>query len=402
MVNGVPSQLQYSSPWPSVFVKGEGARIWDLDGNEYYDFHLNYTVGVLGHDHPALRGQFDGLVHTGSLVEDAIYLSEIVCHRYNLDKVQWTNSGTEATLLAVHISRGYTGKPVIVKMEGGYHGVHDAVMASTHPALTEVGPSERPNLVPWGRGTQPDHTRVVSYNDTTSLENALAQGDVAGVILEPVMYNIGCVMPDEGYLASVRKLCDDYGALLIYDEVKTGLTVSWSGAQGVWPVKPDLLVLGKGIGGGLPSGCVGGPDEIMRAIGEVPHYSTFAGNPWSMRSGLLTMRALDKESWSLAEVLAQRLRSESQILLDKYNAGAYSAGIGLKGTIVWQPQRVRDYRQWEATLNMQRTNNYLRWMREHGILLSPGVDEQWTVSTQHTEESVDAYLTALEGYLKHE
>src|SRR6187397_1624210 len=287
MPNGVPSSFQSNEPWPVYIDRGEGSRVWDVDGNEYVDFHNGFGVMCIGHANPtvgaAVKARVDLGTHFAAPTDGSIVVAEELRRRFGLPQWRFTNSGTESTMDAVHLARGATGRDTIVKIEGTYHGHHDAVMISVKPPAEDMGPREAPASVPYGLGypsSAPGQTRVVPFNDVAAMERALAAGDVAGVIVEPAMMNVNIVLPVEGYLARVRELTRAAGVPLIFDEVKTGAAIAAGGATQLFGVTPDVVCLAKAICGGLPGGAVGMSDELATLIddGRVKQQGTFNGN----------------------------------------------------------------------------------------------------------------------------
>ena len=290
MPGGVPSQFQKNDPWPTYLVRGSGAKVWDVDGNEYLDFHNGFGVMCVGHANPviadAVKARMDEGTHFAAPTEGSIIVAEELKRRWGLPHWRFTNSGTESTMDAIHLARGFTGRDIIVKIEGTYHGHHDAVMISVKPHPDEMGPREKPNPVPYGLGFAPgtaENTRVVPFNDAEALAAAL-DDRVAGVILEPAMMNINIVRPVEGYLEKVRELTREHGAVMIFDEVKTGAAVAAGGATELFGVTPDVVCLAKAMCGGLPGGAIGMTDELAELIaaGKVKQQGTFNGNPLTM------------------------------------------------------------------------------------------------------------------------
>src|SRR3954471_20583622 len=272
MPGGVPSQFQKNDPWPVYVERGSGSSVWDVDGNEYLDFHNGFGVMCVGHANPviaaAVKARMDLGTHFAAPTEGSIVVAEELRRRWRLPHWRFTNSGTESTMDAIHLARGLTGRDVIVKIEGPYHGHHDAVMVSVKPPADQMGPRERPNPVPYGLGYAPgtaEHTRVVPFNDAAALEAVLDE-DVAGVILEPAMMNVNIVPPVDGYLARARELTRAAGAQLIFDEVKTGAAVAPGGATELFGVVPDMVCLAKAICGGLPGGAIGMSDETAELV----------------------------------------------------------------------------------------------------------------------------------------
>ena len=262
MPRGVPSSFQDTPPQPVFIDRGQGSRVWDVDGNEYVDFHNGFGVMVVGHAHPAVVSAVNDRMARGSHfaqpVAEDVAVAEELSRRFSLPQWRFTNSGTESTLDAVRLARGFTGRERLVKIEASYHGHHDSLLVSVEPARDLMGPVDQPNSVRYCEGipqANVDLVTVVPFNDLEALERAFAaHDDIAAVVVEPVMMNIGIVLPDEGYLAGVRDIAHRHGALLIFDEVKTGVTIAPGGASERFGVTPDLVCLAKAIGGGLPAG----------------------------------------------------------------------------------------------------------------------------------------------------
>src|ERR687886_284513 len=300
MPGGVPSQFQKNDPWPVYVRGGHGAHVTDVDGNEYRDFHNGFGVMCVGHANPtvsaAVKARMDEGTHFAAPTEGSIVVGEELRRRWGLPQWRFTNSGTESTMDAVHLARAFTGRDVIVKIEGTYHGHHDAVMVSVKPPAELMGERRRPTPVPYGLGypaAVPELTRPIPFNDADGLASLLDEltGRVAGVILEPAMMNINIVPPVDGYLERVRELTREHGALLIFDEVKTGAAVAAGGATELFGVTPDLVCLAKAICGGLPGGAIGmtEPAAELVASGKVRQQGTFNGNPLTMAAAEATL-----------------------------------------------------------------------------------------------------------------
>src|SRR6202140_1662214 len=287
---GVPSSHQDAPPQPVFIENGLGSRVWDVDGNEYVDFHNGFGVMVVGHAHPLIVEAVSKRIARGSHfaqpVAEVAIVAEELAKRFGLPQWRFTNSGTESTLDAVRIARGFTGRERLVKIEASYHGHHDALMVSVEPPPDKMGPADAPASYAQSEGIPSaivELTTVVPFNDLPALEKAFTshRDEVAAVIVEPVMMNVGIVLPDAGYLAAIKEMAHRNGALLIFDEVKTGATISPGGATERFGVTPDLVALAKAIGGGLPCGAVGGRDDVMAVIEahKVAQIGTFNGNP---------------------------------------------------------------------------------------------------------------------------
>ena len=356
---GVPSSFQAYDPHPIVVRRAQESWMEDVDGNRYVDFDMGFGSLFAGHCHPAVRRAVEAQLDNGTLFVTPCELNaevaELLAERYGLPMWRFTNSGTEATMDAIRVARGITGREKIVKVEGGYHGHHDEVMISMKPPLSEAGPADAPRAIPATAGITRavlGDTIVVPYNNLDALERVLRNEDVACFIVEPVMENIGICKPLPGYLEGVRALTLKYGTKLIFDEVKTGITAGWGGATGAVGVTPDLVSLAKCIGGGLPLGAFGGTQECMDQIthGRVVHLGTYNGNPLCMAASKAV----------LAEVCTpentQQTIDRNRMLLDACDRTIAAAGLpahtvqfGAKGCITWAPEPIQNYRDYKAT-----------------------------------------------------
>jgi glutamate-1-semialdehyde 2,1-aminomutase len=249
---GVASSFQVGDPHPIYLREGRGSRVTDVDGNSYIDYHNGFGSMLVGHAHPTVRAAIERTAasgtHFAATTESCIMLAEEIKRRFGVEKVRFTNSGTEATMDAVRLARAAAGKDILLKIEGSYHGHHDAVMYSVVPSMDSSGPTERPWTVPYSRGIPEDtarHTLIVPFNDEDALESVLAERgtEIGALIMEPVLMNIGIVLPRPGYLQKVRELCSRHSVVLIFDEVKTGVTIAPGGATEYFGVQPDLVCL---------------------------------------------------------------------------------------------------------------------------------------------------------------
>ncbi|MEZ5216531.1 MAG: aspartate aminotransferase family protein [Ilumatobacteraceae bacterium] len=405
---GVPSSFQAYDPHPIVVRRSHGAWMEDVDGNRYIDFDMGFGALFAGHMHPAVRAAVSAQLDDGSLFVTPCELNaevgELLAERYGMPMWRFTNSGTEATMDAIRVARGATGRNKLVKVEGGYHGHHDEVMISTKPPLDAAGPADAPNSVPASAGITPstiDETIVVPYNDAAALERVLAAGDVAAFIVEPVMENIGICLPQPGYLEAVRELTTKYGALLIFDEVKTGITAGYGGATRAFGIQPDLVTLAKSIGGGFPLGAFGGKQEYMDLIteGKVLHLGTYNGNPLVMAAAKATLtQACTAETVAEAVARNGRLTDACQAIIDEAGLPAHTVRFGAKGCITWSVEPVRNYRDYKAT---DFDLAFAQWMHgiNRGVLLPPGLDEQWLISVMHSEEDAMHYAGVFQEFV---
>jgi glutamate-1-semialdehyde 2,1-aminomutase len=405
---GVTSSFQAGDPYPIYLVSGKGSRVVDVDGHSYVDFHNGFGTMVVGHAHPAIRSAIEKAAATGThfaaTTEAAVLLAEEINRRFGLEKIRFTNSGTEATMDAVRLGRAAAGKDVLLKVEGSYHGHHDAVMFSVVPSMDSSGPTERPWSVPFSRGIPPDaaeYTMIVPFNDIPALERTLAEhGDrIGALIMEPVMMNIGIVMPAPGYLEKVRELCDKHGVVLIFDEVKTGVTIAPGGATEMFGVQPDLVCLAKAIGGGTPVGAFGGRASVMDEIEHgVAALGTFNGNPLSMAAGLATLtEVLTPDAYEHLGKLGTRLAQGCQRALDEAGIAALTTDLGCKGSITFRDRPLERYRDYQD-IDDSMFDPFWYWMINRDVYQTPGKEEQWTISVQHSEEDIDLFVNVFGDY----
>lgn len=408
MPAGVPSSFQAYDPWPVVVKHASGSKMIDVDDNEYVDYDMGFGALFAGHMNPAVRAAVMKQLDDGTLYVTPCELNadvgELLAERYGLPMWRPTNSGTEATMDAIRLARGATGREKLVKVEGGYHGHHDEVMVSNKPSLEDAGPADAPNSVPQSAGLTKgtlDDVVVIPYNDPEALDRALAGGTVAAFIVEPVMENIGICLPDEGYLEAVREICDKHGTLLIFDEVKTGITAGYGGATRKFGVEPDLVTLAKSIGGGFPVGAFGGKAEYMDLItqGTVLHLGTYNGNPLVMAAVKATLtEACTRPIVDEAIGRNTRLVEAVQGIIDESGLPAHTVQFGAKGCITWSEQRVRNYRDYKAT---DFDLAFAQWIHgiNRGVLLPPGLDEQWLISVMHDETAAMMYADVFQEFV---
>ena len=408
MPAGVPSSFQAYDPWPVVVKHSSGSRMVDVDDNEYIDYDMGFGALFAGHMNPAVARAVRAQLDDGTLYVTPCELNadvgELLAERYGFPMWRPTNSGTEATMDAIRLARGATGREKLVKVEGGYHGHHDEVMISNKPSLDEAGPLDAPHSVPQSAGiTQGtiDDVIVIPFNDPEALDRALSGGDVACFIVEPVMENIGICLPEEGYLEAVRDICDKHGTLLIFDEVKTGITAGYGGATNQLGVRPDLITLAKSIGGGFPVGAFGGKAEYMDLItdGTVLHLGTYNGNPLVMAAVKATLtEACTRPIVEDTIARNDRLVDACQAVIDRSGIPAHTVRFGAKGCITWSHESVRNYRDYTAT---DFDLAFAQWIHgiNRGVLLPPGLDEQWLISVMHDEDDAMRYAAVFEEFV---
>ena len=404
LAGGATSNWQIAQPQAVWMSHGQGSHVWDVDGNEYVDMHGGYGAAIAGHGHPAIVEAVSRQVargtHFAQPTEDAIWLANELVRRFGLPLWRFANSGTEATMDAIHLMRALTERDLVIKVEGCYHGHHDSVEVSVLPEADEAGPPERPVSVPGNTGIPQafvDLVAVVGFNDVAAVARVLAEnpGRVAGMIVEPVMMNAGIIPPDPGYLDAVRDLLHAHGALLAFDEVKTGLTVSPGGATAAYRVTPDIICLAKALGGGLPVAAIGGTEAVMGLIsdGTYEQVGTFNGNPLSMAAARATLlEALTPDAYARVERLRARLHEQVTEVLRTYDLPWHVVTAGAKGCISFLDRPVRHLRDFH---DIDERLGHLHWLVQHngGVFLPPwGKVEQWLLSVQHDEEDADRFV----------
>jgi glutamate-1-semialdehyde 2,1-aminomutase len=359
---------------------------------------MGFGAVLAGHLHPVVVNELKESLNDGMLfvtpspiTRDA---AERICARFGIDMVRFTNSGTESTMYATRLAKVFTGKKAVVKIEGGYHGSFDPLMVSAKPTLKDAGDPTSPNSVSQA-GTEPGTVFVVPYNNLEALEKVFREhaSEIACFILEPVLENIAIVLPDEGYLEKVRELCDQYHIVLIFDEVKTGLTAGHQGAAQRLGIKPDLITIAKSIGGGVPVAAFGGKKEIMESItnGNMAHFGTFNGNPLAM-AGIRAMDAIaTKKNLDKAEKLNLQALTRITEIIEEYELPAHTVGFGVKGCVTWSTTPVRNYRDYKAT-DFQVAEFSWLWSLNRGIITPPGLDEQWLISLAHDQHEIDVLV----------
>jgi glutamate-1-semialdehyde 2,1-aminomutase len=404
---GVSSSWQVWPPHPIYVTRGKGSKLWDIDGNEYVDYHNGYGVMVMGHAHPkiveAVQRRVELGTHFAQPTEDALIVAEQLAERYRLPYWRFGNSGTEATLDAVRIMRATTGRSLIMKIEGSYHGHHDSLMVSVFPSRETAGPREHPAPVPQTLGMPEgvaEQVVVVPFNDADAADRAFREheGRIAGMIVEPVMTNCGVVTPDPGYLGNLKEICHRNGAPFAFDEVKTGFTVARGGAVEAFDVVPDLVCLAKALGAGLPCGAIGGTEEAMAMIlsGELEQVGTFNGNPLTMAAARVNLtEVLTPEAYGELDRIAG-VFGGCQDVIDRYRLPASMRLLGAKGSIEWRKEPIHEYRDLWGIDDRIPQLAWL-WQLNRGVFKSPGSKwESWTSSIVHSDADVQRYVDNFE------
>jgi glutamate-1-semialdehyde 2,1-aminomutase len=407
---GVASNYRAYDPYPIFVKEGSGSHFRDLDGNDYIDHNLCFGALMAGHCHPAVMKAVQGRLSTGTMFgmpHDMEWeLAEEICKRFPVEMVRFGSSGTEATMHSVRLARAATGRDKIIKFEGGYHGLHDAALVSVkpHPPKDDFGDIKNPKPVPGGLGVPKaaiDNVLIATFNDLETVERRFKENpdQIAAIILEPIMMNVGLCMPQPGFLEGLRQLCDKYGALLIFDEVKTGAKLGWGGASEYFNVKPDMICLAKSIGGGFPLAAFGTHKRVMDLISDhkVFHGGTYNTNPVSMAAGLATFRdVLTRENYAHVDKLSKKLVDGYNHAIKKTGLLSYMVVAGANGAIMFAPKQVVNYRDW-LNIDTELWKHYWFGMVNRGVMAQPyWWDEQWTMSVQHSEADIDKHLAAFE------
>jgi glutamate-1-semialdehyde 2,1-aminomutase len=401
---GVTSNFRFYPPHPIFVDHASGGRFWDLDGIEYLDHNLCFGVLMAGHAHPEILKAVAEQVRRGTMYGMPYELeqkfAEELCKRFPIERVRFANSGTEATMHAIRIARGFTGRQKIIKMEGCYHGVHDSVLISYKPPVDQAGDLKNPNMVKASEGI-PDGTAMntipCTFNDLETLQNCFRKNrdEVAAVILEPIPMNIGVCMPEQDYLKNVQDLCRSNGALMILDEVKTGVKLARGGACEYFGIKPDLICLAKAIGGGFPMAAFGGRKDVMEVLdkGIVFHAGTYNSNTVGVAAGLAMLTKV------LTDDVYPRLGKLNRMLIDGYNdvlkkegLKGYAIGAGVNGTVQFTDREVKNYRDW-LTVDEEMWKVWWYGMLNRGVMTQAYAwDEQWTLCVAHTERDIEFHL----------
>ncbi|WOF15891.1 glutamate-1-semialdehyde-2,1-aminomutase [Methanoplanus sp. FWC-SCC4] len=387
---GVSSPVRAIKPYPFYTKRAEGSKIYTEDGDSLIDCCMGYGPLLLGHAHPfvksAIKDQLDNGWLFGTPAEAEIKLAKIVTGDHpSMDMCRFVSSGSEATMAAIRLARGYSGKKDIIKVEGGFHGAHDGVLIQAGSGATTMG-------VPDSAGVIPEivsHTAQVPYNDIESLENLLAKNNnVAAFIIEPVMGNIGPILPEDGYLKEVRKITEENDVLLICDEVICGYRLGIGGAQVKYDIKPDITTLGKIVGGGLPIGVFGGRREIMEMVapaGPVYQAGTFSGNPLTLASGIAMLNYIHDNS-RLYERLDGYTKIIHESLPEKYRDSFVRLGSIFK--LFFREKPPKNYVQAKES-NTEKYADFWKKMLQSGVFLPPSQFETNFVSAAHTEEDIE-------------
>ena len=385
---------------PLFIREGKGSHITDVDGNDYIDYIGSWGPLILGHCHPEVMAAIEEALHRGASfgtpTEGEVHLAEMICTAVNsVEMVRLTNSGTEASMAAIRVARGYTGRDKIIKFEGCYHGSVDSLLVKAGSGVMTLGLPDSPGVP----ASFVEHTLLADFNNLESVTDLFDEygPEIAAVVLEPVAGNMGMVVPDLDFLKGLRNLCDVHGALLVFDEVMTGFRVDYGGAQEIFGIIPDMTIFGKVIGGGLPVGAYGGRQDVMLMVapaGPVYQAGTLSGNPLAVAAGRKTLEILQAPD-TYAE-----LSRKSNWLIDEMRQSAGQHGIPLQTNVMggmfgffFAEKPVRNYQD-AAESDQDRFRKFFMGMLKEGIYLAPSAFESGFISMAHTEEDLEKTATA--------
>ena len=385
---------------PLFIREGKGSHITDVDGNDYIDYIGSWGPLILGHCHPEVMAAIEEALHRGASfgtpTEGEVHLAEMICTAVNsVEMVRLTNSGTEASMAAIRVARGYTGRDKIIKFEGCYHGSVDSLLVKAGSGVMTLGLPDSPGVP----ASFVKHTLLADFNNLESVTDLFDEygSEIAAVVLEPVAGNMGMVVPDLDFLKGLRNLCDVHGSLLVFDEVMTGFRVDYGGAQEIFGIIPDMTIFGKVIGGGLPVGAYGGRQDVMLMVapaGPVYQAGTLSGNPLAVAAGRKTLEILQAPD-TYAE-----LSRKSNWLIDEMRQSAGQNGIPFQTNVMggmfgffFAEKPVRNYQD-AAESDQDRFRKFFMGMLKEGIYLAPSAFESGFISMAHTEEDLEKTAAA--------
>ncbi|MGC9516311.1 MAG: glutamate-1-semialdehyde 2,1-aminomutase [Methanomicrobiales archaeon] len=400
---GVDSPVRAYKPYPFFAKKGSGSIIMDIDGNNYIDYCLAYGPLILGHAHPLVVEEVTEQLKLGSTygvpTEKEVELAKLVIKKVPCaDMVRFVNSGTEATMSAIRLARAFTNKDKIIKFEGSYHGAHDYVLVKSGSGA--VGMPDSPGVPV----ETTKNTILIPFNDEESLKDVINKedGNIAAIIVEPVMGNVGCIPPRENYLQFLREITRENDIILIFDEVITGFRIAEGGAQEYYNITPDLVTFGKILGGGFPIGALAGKKGLMEMIapsGNVYQAGTFNGNPISITAGLTTLKELNNPVYAKLEKKGNYLRSALADIIDDSKLNYQVAGLGSMFQIYFTGNEVIDYKG-AKTADTEKFSNYFHSLLDHGIFIPPSQFECCFISVMHTNQDLQKTVEAIEVAIK--
>jgi len=393
---------------PVFFKRGKGAYLWSEDDKKFIDYVASWGPAIVGHAHPqvitAVQEAANSGLSFGAPTVSETHMADRLCELVpSMDMVRMVSSGTEATMSAIRLARGYTGRDKIVKFEGCYHGHSDSLLVKAGSGMLTLGVPSSPGVP----AALAEHTLTLPYNDAAAVRAAFAAegAQIACIIVEPVAGNMNCIPPVLGFLETLREVCDEHGAVLIFDEVMTGFRVALGGAQGYYGITPDLTTLGKVVGGGMPVGAFGGKRAIMEKIaplGPVYQAGTLSGNPIAMAAGLTNLKLISQPGFY--EELGKKTTYLVNGLLDaarqaRIPMSANHVG-GMFGLFFTEEEKITGYAQAVEKCNVERFRKFFHGMLEHGVYLAPSAFEAGFVSSAHTTADLDATIAAAAAVFK--
>jgi glutamate-1-semialdehyde 2,1-aminomutase len=402
----VHSNYRFLDPYPFFVHRAQGVHLWDADENEYLDFNMGFGSLQSGHAHPKLVDALTRQLENGSVYgyewERTAEVAERICQRYRMDKVRFSTTGLEATHHAMRFARAFTKKRYVLKFEGSYHGSHDTLLVGVKPRIQVAGAPDHPNSAPASPGILPDlseRTLVAPFNDLEATRKIAREhkDDLAAVIAEPIPMNMGFVLPEEGFFPGIRELCNELGALLVFDEIKTGAKYLHGAADRVG-ARPDIITLGKSIACGVPMSAIAAGPGILDEVGprKVAHAGTYNSNPLAMAACLASLdHILTEEALERSGALNSRLAKGYAEVFDDAGVTAHVSADAVSGTVYFSDHPVRNWRDF-LTVDGDRSMLYYYHCLNSGLIPSgTGPDEQWTISVQHSEADVDRHLEVL-------
>jgi glutamate-1-semialdehyde 2,1-aminomutase len=416
LVEGVNSPSRGSVVYtagPIFLERGQGSHVWDADGNEYVDFMMSFGALIHGHAHPTLvekvsQAAAEG-AHFAAATSAEVEAAERFCRMVpSAEVVRFTNSGSEATMLALRLARAHTGRHSFLKFEGHYHGWYDPYLlnAHSHP-LEQLGPRENPARIPDSQGIPPatfDDVVLAPWNDVNSLERVLREHgrELAAVITEPIMANMGCILPHDSYLQRLRELTRDHGVLLIFDEVVTGFRYAPGGCQEYYGIQPDISTFGKALGAGFPVGAVTGPRSILDRMrwsdDMVLHYGTFNGHRLTMKVVAANLDLLSADgAYRRLHAMGDAAIAGLREVFRRRNVKAIVQGFGPMFQIYFTDREaVHDYRDYCAYVDTQRYSRFVHRLLDNGIYMTPSNGLHWIISTAHRDEDIALLIEAVD------
>ena len=414
LVEGVNSPSRGAAVYPGgpiMLERGQGSHVWDADGNEYIDFMMSFGALIQGHAHPKLVSVVSEAMAEGShfaaTTSAEVEAAERFCRMVpSAEAVRFANTGSEATMLALRLARAHTGRTKFLKFEGHYHGWYDPFLlnAHSHPPK-ELGSKEEPARIPDSEGISAatfDDVVLAPWNDIPALEHGMRQHgrELAAVITEPIMANMGCIPPQEGYLQRLRELTREYGVLLIFDEVVTGFRYAPGGCQEYYGVKPDLSTFGKALGAGFPVGAVAGPRSILDRMrwgqNMVLHYGTFNGHRLTMKVIAANLDLLSaKDVYPKLHAIGKAAIAGLREVFRRHNTRAIVQGFGPMFQIYFtERDAIHDYRDYCAYVDTARYSRFIRLLLDRGIYMTPSNGLHWIISTAHAQADIERFLEA--------